>query len=327
MAGVRGPSEAVLLDAVARRYYLGGESKVDIAGALGISRFKVARLLELAVSSGAVRIEIRGPSGIDPVLSEELRERMGLEYAVVVPAEGGGREVREQLGAAGAGLLAEILGPDDVLGLPWSRSVNDVVDRIYDLPAVPVVQLSGALVLPDENSSSPDVVRRAARITGGPGHVFYAPLVLDDAASAAALRRDPAVRDAMAQVPTVTVAVVGVGAWGPGGSTVYDLASERVRHEVAAEGGVGEVAGVAFDRDGRDVDGSLAKRLVSVTAEQLRRIPHVIAVVHDPAKAEAIAAAVRGRLVTSLVTTADTARALLLGVMDASVDGHRVRPG
>ncbi|CCH80006.1 putative transcriptional regulator [Nostocoides japonicum T1-X7] len=325
MAAIRGPSEAVLVDAVARRHYLLGQSKVDIAHALGISRFKVARLLELAMSSGVVRIEIVGPSGIEPILSEELRQRMGLEYAVVVAAEGSGRQVREELGAAGAGLVAEIVGPDDVLGLPWSRSVNDVVDRITDLPPVPVVQLSGALVLPDENSSSPDVVRRAARITGGPGHVFYAPLVLDDAASAAALRRDPAVRDAMRHVSTVTVAVIGVGAWRCGASTIHDLASEQVRRAVADAGAVGEVAGVVFDRMGREIDGPLAQRVVSVTAEQLRRIPHVVAVAHGPAKAGAIAAAVRGHLVTSLVTTADTARVLLEEFADG-VDGEVAVP-
>ena len=313
-AAVRGPSEAVLLDAVARRYYLAGESKVDIAGALGISRFKVARLLELAVSSGAVRIEIVGPTGIDPVLSETLRERLGLEYAVVVAAEGRSREVRRELGAAGAGLLSELVGPADVIGLPWSRSVNDVVDRLSDLPPVPVVQLSGALVLPDEETSSPDVVRRASRLTGGPSHVFYAPLVLDDAASAAALRRDPAVRDAMQHVPTVTVAVLGVGAWTSGGSTIYDLATDATRAQVASAGGVGEVAGVVFDDDGVEIDDPFTERVVSVTGDQLRGIPHVIAVAHGPAKARAIAAAVRGGLATSLVTTADTARALLEAV-------------
>jgi hypothetical protein len=54
---------------VARRYYLQEQSKVDIAALLGISRFKVARLLDEARSTGLVRIEIvnrwggRGPQG------------------------------------------------------------------------------------------------------------------------------------------------------------------------------------------------------------------------------------------------------------------------
>lgn len=311
-SGAVGPAEAVLMDAVARRHFLHGESKVDIATALGISRFKVARLLDLAVSSGAVRIEIVGPTGIDPLQSEALRSHLGLRHAVVVVPESGSRQVRRELGAAAASLLTELIGPDDVLGLPWSRSVNDVVDRLQALPMVPVVQLCGGLVLPGEDSSSPDVVRRAARIAGGPSHVFYSPLVLDDAESAAALRRHVSVRNAMSQVPRVTVAVMGIGAWAPGASTIYDVANEEARAAVAAAGAVGEMAGVLFDAHGGAVHTSFSDRLMTLSAEQLAGIGHVIAVAHGPAKARAIGAAVNGGLVDSLVTTSDTARHLLM---------------
>ena len=42
------PSEIVLAARVARQYYLEGVSKVNIADRLGISRFRVARLLDWA---------------------------------------------------------------------------------------------------------------------------------------------------------------------------------------------------------------------------------------------------------------------------------------
>jgi DNA-binding transcriptional regulator LsrR (DeoR family) len=54
-----GPARLVLAAAVARRYYLEGETKVEIAGQLGLSRFKVARLLEEARASGIVRTDGR----------------------------------------------------------------------------------------------------------------------------------------------------------------------------------------------------------------------------------------------------------------------------
>ena len=40
------PAQLILIASVARRYYLEGRSKVEIAEELGLSRFKVARLLE-----------------------------------------------------------------------------------------------------------------------------------------------------------------------------------------------------------------------------------------------------------------------------------------
>src|SRR5919205_212563 len=79
-----GPAHLVLLAAVARRYYLDGQSKIEIAQDLSISRFKVARLLDEARASGLVQIEIRYPGSVDVNLSARLRERYGLRHAVVV---------------------------------------------------------------------------------------------------------------------------------------------------------------------------------------------------------------------------------------------------
>jgi DNA-binding transcriptional regulator LsrR (DeoR family) len=42
------PAQLILIASVARRYYLEGRSKVEIAEELGLSRFKVARLLDTA---------------------------------------------------------------------------------------------------------------------------------------------------------------------------------------------------------------------------------------------------------------------------------------
>src|SRR5438270_13666739 len=76
------PAEIVLAARVAREFYLDGVSKVDIADRLGISRFRVARLLEAARASGMVRIEIALPGGsLDVGMSAELCAAFGLKYA------------------------------------------------------------------------------------------------------------------------------------------------------------------------------------------------------------------------------------------------------
>ncbi|GGB79019.1 DeoR faimly transcriptional regulator [Knoellia flava TL1] len=309
VADALGPSEAVLAAAVARRHLIDGESKVDLATSLGISRFKVARLLDAARESGMVRIEVVSPVGIDTDRSARLRDALGLEHCVVVP--GSGAQADPGVSAAAAALLSEVVTDKDVLGLPWSRSVSRMVDALTSLPRIPVVQLSGAMVTPEEDSSSVDVVRRAARIAGGGRHVFYSPLLLDDAASAEVMRRQPPVREALDRVADVTLAVIGLGAWTPGTSTIHDVLKPADRKAVARSGAVGEAAGVFFDADGAVVDTPLTARIVGLTGEQLHGIRHVIGIAHGPDKVDAIAAAVKGDLIESLVTTADTADALL----------------
>src|SRR6201997_5839191 len=79
------PSEVVLAARVARQFYLEGVSKVDIADQLGISRFRVARLLDSAREAGMVRIEIGLPGGnLDAGLAAELCSAFGLKHAFVV---------------------------------------------------------------------------------------------------------------------------------------------------------------------------------------------------------------------------------------------------
>src|SRR4029079_2065394 len=79
-----GPAELVMLAAIARRHHLHNQSKVEIADELGISRFKVARMLEAARERGLVRIEIVRQGSLDVDASARLQERFGLAHGVVV---------------------------------------------------------------------------------------------------------------------------------------------------------------------------------------------------------------------------------------------------
>ena len=79
-----GPAEMVLMATVARRYYLDGVAKSDIAQQMGLSRFKVARLIDRAVQTGLVQIRIGWPGDLDVTLSTELQQRFGLRHAAAV---------------------------------------------------------------------------------------------------------------------------------------------------------------------------------------------------------------------------------------------------
>ena len=309
-----GPAALVLSASVARRYYLDGRSKVEIAEEFGLSRFKVARLIDVARASGLVRIEIGHKGLIDVDASAQVQERFGLAHAVVVDiADDDDESVRKHLGQVAAELLAEVIEPDDVLGVAWSRSVGAMAKALPRLSTVPVVQLTGALSRPDGDESAIDVVRDVARAAGGPAYVFYAPFLLPDAATARALRQQREVALAFAQLPRVTKAVVGVGRWAPGQSTLYDAAREHDRKALRDLGVCAEVSGVFLAADGEPVETPLTQRLIGVGAEQMRAIPEVIVIAYGAAKVPAAQAVLRSGLVSGLVTHTSFAQALLDG--------------
>jgi DNA-binding transcriptional regulator LsrR (DeoR family) len=306
------PAQLILIASVARRYYLEGKSKIEIAEELGLSRFKVARLLETARESGLVHIEIADPDMIDIDLSAQLQDAYGLQHAVVVDSpDENPTTLQERIGSAAAELVAEIVTPDDVLGLAWSRSASAMTNALRQLPTIPVVQLTGAVVQPDVADSSVDLVRQAARISGGAAHFFYAPTVVPDPATARALRKQPEVARTFGRLGSVTKAVVGVGLWAPGESTVYDVTDEKVRRELKRRGVCGEIAGVLIDADGHPAKSDLTERMIGISATQLHAIPEVIGLAYNLARSPAVQAAIRGGFIKSLVTHSSLAQALL----------------
>jgi DNA-binding transcriptional regulator LsrR (DeoR family) len=306
------PAHVVLLASIARRYYLDDRTKIEIAEEFGLSRFKVARLLDEARGSGMVRIEIRHQGEIDVDLSGRLQDRFGLQHSIVVDTPDDHDEaLREHLGRAAAHLLSEVVTSRDVLGLAWARSVSATARAQPRLPRIPIVQLTGALSLPDGLDTSVDVVRDVANAAGGPAHCFYAPFTVPDAATARALRQHPDVARAFAQLPLVTKAVAGVGLWRPGQSTLHDAVEERDREALRRQGVCAELSGVFLSAEGEPVTTDLAERMIGISAEQLRAIPEVIAIGYGAAKATAVLAALRSGLVGGLVTHTALALALL----------------
>jgi DNA-binding transcriptional regulator LsrR (DeoR family) len=311
-SGSGGPAELVLMASVARRYYLEGQSKVEIAEHTELSRFKVARLLEKARSTGLVRIEIGFPGPIDVHLSDRLQEAYGLRICVVLDVPDDDLPtLRGLLGRTTAELLSEIVEADDVLGLAWGRSLSATGAALTRLPPCTVVQLTGALPTTGADESSTELVREAARLGAGTSFHFYAPMIVSDAQTAQALRQQPEVARAISRFRTVTKALVGLGSWDPPFSTVYDALTPKERRSLHASGVRAEVSGILIGEDGDPVASPLAERTIGIDAEQLRRVPDVLAIAYGSTKARAVAAALRGRLVNGLVTHRSLALALV----------------
>jgi hypothetical protein len=112
-------------------------------------------------------------------------------------------------------------------------------------------------------------------------------------------------------VPSVTIAMVAIGAWAPALSTIYDACSPAERADIARLGVIADTAGVFLGPDGRPVPTGLDSRMIVTPGEVLAKIPSVIAVAYGVPKVVAVRAAIRGGMIHGLVTHASLARALL----------------
>jgi DNA-binding transcriptional regulator LsrR (DeoR family) len=208
--------------------------------------------------------------------------------------------------------LRTVVTPASYLGIAWSRAVRALSDQLSGLPPCTVVQLCGILPQAEgREEHNVEIVRSAAQLCDGSAVTFYAPLVLPDAATARTLRAQPGISDALNACDRLSVAVIAIGHWNPGSSTVYDALGAADASRFTRRGAVAESCGMIFDAEGEVIRRGLQSRVVAITESQLRKVREVVALATEPERADAIRAIARSGLVTTLVTHRAVAERLL----------------
>lgn len=301
----------VLMAQLARRYYIGQQSKVQIASDLGLSRFRVARLLDAAVKRGIVRFEVGIPGDVDLGLSAELRELYGLIHCVVVDTpDTSTQTLCRYVGTTTTELLADTVTDSDVVGLSTTRTLMGLDTPPTRFPRCAVVQMTGAISRLDAFDVM-DAVRRFTRVGGGPAYLYYAPMLCHRRIVADECRRHPDFQRCQALYERISVAAVGIGAWEYDQSQLFEAADERDREECRLRGVVAEVSGLLIDSHGAVMSTPLSDRIVGIQEAELRKIPTRIGVAFGVKKARAVRAALAANLINALVIPRSLAEEVL----------------
>ena len=310
---------------IARLYFDRQLTKVEIAERLGISRFRVARLLDQARHVGLVRIEYRDVPVRDRELAGMLETRFGLDACAVASRDPQKPNAADEPLAGirltarlAASLLDELVGPGDVVGIAWGSTLAALVADVgaRSEQGRLVVPLAGGSTRLGQDRDPGGLAGRLAARWGADHLALYAPAFVETPALRDALMREPdvaAVADAHARM---SLAIVGIGALSDadaasGSSLVRTgvLGGPDLERALAL-GAVGDLVVHAFDREGGFVAPDLAARAVAVSTDTLRGTPRVMAVAAGPAKAAAIVGALRTGVIDLLVTDAATASAV-----------------
>ncbi|MEO8563054.1 MAG: sugar-binding transcriptional regulator [bacterium] len=312
----RSAPDLYLLSKVSTLYYLRDQTQQEIAERIGLSRPAVSRLLRDAQTHGIVQITISPPEGLHLDLETRLEELFGLGVVRVVPVETGTSPelLRRQIGATAAGFLARSVQPGESIGLAWGTTLGAMVQAMSPLATenVHVVQTLGGIGPPSAEAYAAELVRRLAQLLGASPVLFPTPGVVGTAEVRDVLRRDPHVRAALEHFDALDTVYVGIGAIGT--NTVLNDGHSMppgTYEALKAAGAVGDIALRFFDADGAPVKSSLDDRILGITAEQLHKVPRVVAVAGGPEKVEAILAALKSKMVDVLITDHDTAEELV----------------
>ena len=302
-------SHEELLARISSEYYLENRSKVEIGATYEISRFQVARLLTEAFEKGIVEIKVHFPSRVSAADIRRIESALGIGEVIVAETTGDVIQARGILAKAAAVEISRQAPAGGTVGISWSRTLDVASRLVRELPRCDIVQLAGAL--PTEGESNPlELIQRLGHVERGLTWPLWAPLVVEDPTTAAGLRRQPEIAEALAKADSLDLAVVAIGAWQPGTSTIWDRADAAVRQAAVEAGAVGECSGRLLDAKGVAVESGLDEQIIAVTIKQLQRTPKVVAVAQGEARAEAVLAVAKAGFVTTLIIDTPLAQAL-----------------
>jgi deoxyribonucleoside regulator len=305
-----------LLAQVAVWYYEEGLDQAAIAERINKSRSMVSRLLDQARASGLVEVKIHYPLRIDAELSRQLCSEFGLTSAqVLAEPPDDYKLLLKRLGELGARCLQQALRPGIIIGISWGTAVHEVVSAMPTMPVTDatVVQLIGAVGHGDPLVDGAELGRWLAQKLHASFRFLSAPMLVEDEALAAALRRERTIEETLALAARADVALIGIGTPQPELSSLLRAGylSRGEMERLIENGVVGDIVAHQFDAEGRWMDIPANRRAISLDADSLRRIPRVIAVSGGISKARAILAGLRGRYCTCLVTDARAAQVVL----------------
>lgn len=291
----------------ARLYYIDGLGQSDVAKFVKVSQAKVSRLLALARERGIVRITVADYEPRHTELEAQIRSRLGLSTVVVIKAFEGLAEsdLRKAVGHFASEALNTLIKPGDIVALAGGRTIYELVQHLPEPrnKALTVVQAMGSVV---------------AQRLGGSFLALNAPAYIPEKRTRDALLKLPQVRSVHDHLGRAQVAIVGLGTLENSVFVERGALGPEAVAELREAGAVGEICGRFFDRNGAECDTLWRDQVMSVEAEQLRKIPQVIGVVSGNDRSASIAAAIRGKLLKGLVIDETGAAALLAATTPVS---------
>ena len=201
---------------VAWLYHIGNLSQQEISDKLGVSRFKIVRLLADAKQLGVVRIAIEHNTTATLDLADQLTERFGLKEAQVAPSpqSDSNAEARRAVGIIAAAFLARIALANQpmTVGLGWGRTLGHMADNLVGVtnPHITFVSLMGLLNRADPTQPV-DVCVRLAALTSGKANLLPAPFVVDDKAACDVILQQRLVKETLETARRADYAITSVG--------------------------------------------------------------------------------------------------------------------
>ena len=292
-------------------YYKTGITQGDIAKKLGINRLRVINILNEAKKNGTVAIHVKGEDTKLMELEQQLKDKWDLREVLITPKVPPSK-IKNDLSLAGAQYLEIFAQVGSMIALGWGDTVSGItrnLGRLIPLNTSFVTLCGGVMNYLSERTT--DNVGTPLSGFRYPFIVIPTPLMVSSKKLRDQMISEPEVQQVMEEAKSADISMVGIGSLMP--STEFSHFGYKSKKELKflkESGAVGEMHGEYFNAEGQSLDIDHHHRLITIRLETLRKMKHVVGVAGGKEKIDAIAAALRGGIIHSLITDEVTAKSL-----------------
>lgn len=305
-----------LLIKIAQMYYEENKNQNQISKELNIHRSTISRLLKKSREEGIVNISINYDLAGTYTIEKKLEKKLDLLKAVVVPTASAipSEQKVNMLGEAANRYLKGIIQDNMTIGFSWGQAMSAVAKSLKNIQAnnitcIPLVGGPSGRLVSDYHVNT--ITYEASKNLNGKALLIDAPAFPKTEGLKKALLTDEFNQKLIHYWQKISIAIFGVGSPLMKDSDRWQFFyGEDVLSKVE-EDVVGDVVSRFYDRNGVHIPNELDDRIIGIDIDKLKKVDYRIAVAESLEKAPAIYSALLGKYANVLITTQETAEAIL----------------
>ena len=301
-------TEKMLMSEVATLYYKKNMTQQEIAEALRLSRQTVSKLLSDAIDEKIVEITIHDPEKDCKELEERICAAFGIRNCVVCGVSGRNESVHRLMTVQAAVdyILPIIQRGNQNIAISWGRTVRDFINALPETSTAgnTVFPLFGATDNQNDYFSSNELARKLADKLDATLKCAWFPYLTESQKECAQIKQLSYYKTMQEMWNAADLAILGIG-----NTEILNIFGKTFGYSDIHCQAIGDVATHFFDKNGSFVN--LYSNTLCASVDNIKNAKESIAIACGKEKAEAIAGALRTKMIDTLITDEHTAKKVL----------------
>lgn len=302
-----------LLAQIAKLYYIDKIKQNEIARRFNITPMMVSRYLREASNKGIVTFHIKAPWSQNMALGRAVMEKYHLDECIALETPAGS-DVRKMLGSFFADYFSAIVQPGMIIASSWGKTISEFASALtyQNVSGCSVLQLNGAILTDDMDVMPTRILQQLGQKLNALTYPINAPLYVDSLSIKEMLMNDPINKTVWKMAEKADIAIFGASNLSLDTTTMsMNPVAASAIDELRAHGCIGDLAGMFLDARGELVDWSRRDLYMGINLEEIGQAKNTICLAGGIEKAPILRVSAEKKFFKTLITTVETARAML----------------